>query len=119
ESHLIVCTIASQVLEKNDILNIAKKLHFASGKSIFIGAGFPYTSIEKLKKSYNEAYTACFQLKSDNKRKYGFLKEASQQMDDMIADICECIEKGTVMRLPCFINNIPICFERWKEKNYI
>jgi len=94
ESHLIVCMIASQVVDKKDILDIAKKVHFASGKSIFIGAGFPYTNLEKLKNSYHEAYTACFQLKSDNKRKYGFLKKASQQVEDMIADICECIEKG-------------------------
>jgi len=94
ENHLVVCMIANNVLEKDEVLAITQKIHFAIGENIFIGTGYSYKSLDKLQSSYHEAYEACIQLKSDKKRKYGFLKENNQTLEDIIADICESIEKG-------------------------
>lgn len=94
ENHLIIYVAANHKLKSEDILAIAQKLQFNIDQSMFIGAGLPYADLKKIQRSYHEAYTNCFQLKTNDQRKYGFLKEADQKTEEIIIHIYDCIDKG-------------------------
>lgn len=94
DSHLTLCVFASDVLENGDVLPIMKKLYDNLHTEMFIGIGKAQVDLSKLSNSYHEAYTACFQLKSNKLRKYGYLQTPHQSMGDIVNQICAYIEEG-------------------------
>ncbi|MEW9500294.1 response regulator [Jeotgalibacillus marinus] len=96
EEAVVMCITAPIMIEKADVLTLARKLHIVLGEDMYIGIGFPSFSLEKLSKSYHEAYEACLQLASENKSKYGFFQanEKIGNEENVIAGIGYMVEKG-------------------------
>lgn len=94
DSHLKLCVFASDVLKNGDVLPLMKKVYDNLRMEMFIGIGNVYRDLSKLATSYHEAYKACFQLKTNNLRKYGYLQTSHQSMDDIVNQISSYIEEG-------------------------
>ncbi|WP_170140685.1 response regulator [Oceanobacillus arenosus] len=96
EDVVVVCLVASEVLHRTDVLQLAIRLQRKIGDSVYIGIGSPAILLEELPKSYVEAYEASVQLAADGKRRVGFLPaEKIQQIDDDVISRMEAIvEKG-------------------------
>ncbi|MUK87723.1 response regulator [Ornithinibacillus sp. L9] len=95
DDRMVVVILTEEALEKADILKLARKIHVDLGEQIYIGVGTSYP-IENLPKSYQEAYSACHQLKIDQGSNYGFLQKGKrdQTAEEIIAMISDEIEKG-------------------------
>lgn len=93
---IAVLVISSESIKKAEQLNVARNLQMELGGNVFIGIGRVSDSLENFSSSYQEAYTASFQFKIDNKSNYGFLQEDKQynQSDDIVAKIALGVEKG-------------------------
>ena len=63
---------------------------------MFIGIGQSHDSLDALPSSYREAYTACFQLKTEKKSNFGFSQDVVQKSDcdEVIGRIVKSVEKG-------------------------
>lgn len=96
EGNLTVCIIAQETIEKAKLLTMARKIQLDAGNGVYIGIGFPYNRIDQLSKSYQEAYSACFQLTTVKNSNYGFIKETKESNDlsEIISIILNEIIKG-------------------------
>ncbi len=91
---IIVLVLSSEVIEKSEQLTVVRAIQMGLGAPIFIGIGYSTDSLDNLALSYREAYTASFQLKKDQKSKYGFLHEDPQNNEHVVAQIAQGVEKG-------------------------
>src|SRR5699024_2742279 len=89
-----MCMIAPARLEKADVLRLARKLYIAFEEKMYIGIGFPTSSLKKLPKSYQEAYTACLQLAAEQKSRYGFIQTNEKRHSELITQLGYLVEKG-------------------------
>jgi len=94
EEVTVMCMIAPVRLEKADILNLARKLYIAFDEKVYIGIGFPTSSLKKLPKSYQEAYTACLQLTAEQKSRYGFIQTNEKHHSELMTQLGYLVEKG-------------------------
>ena len=95
DQYAAVLVLYEEQIENKKLLTLCGRFHMQTGKNGYIGIGTS-RKIEKLPSSYNEAYAACFQLKSANKRRYGFLNDGEERKDlqqEIIEEICSRIEK--------------------------
>lgn len=92
----IICILSSKVLEKAEVLVTARKIHMALKYKVYIGVGYPYTTLEQLPKSYHEAYEACYQLEKGQNRHYSFVQTFDMQVKQYanMDGLLEVIEKG-------------------------
>ncbi|WP_373895473.1 response regulator [Virgibacillus natechei] len=97
EEVTVMCLVAPAKIEKAEVLTEARKLHLELGEGVFIGIGFPSTTLEKISKSYFEAYEACLQLTSENKKKYGLFQtnQPLRNEEDAISQISHMVKKGS------------------------
>lgn len=93
---IIVLVLSAAFIGKSGQLTVVRALQMGLVNSIFIGIGHSTDSLDNLALSYREAYTASFQLKKDQKRKYGFLQEDQQrnEYENVVAQIAQGVEKG-------------------------
>lgn len=93
---IIVLVLSTTIIEKSEQLTVVRAIQMGLGAPIFIGIGYSTNSLDNLALSYREAYKASFQLKKDQKSKYGFLQEDPQQNEheDVVAQIAQSVEKG-------------------------
>jgi len=94
EGYVAVAVILQGKTTHPDILKTAQALHYSLGEGIYIGAGNAYTAQEKMESSFSEAYAACFHLKANQQRAYGFLTETYQDREAIVSKIYAAIEKG-------------------------
>ncbi|OZU88255.1 hypothetical protein CIL03_11410 [Virgibacillus indicus] len=94
DGNLVLCILASQEIKKPDVLTLARKLSIAIGETNYIGAGFPVQSLEKLPKSYHDAYAASVQLANEGKSNYGFMQTVSKNNQNAVEQISHLVEKG-------------------------
>ncbi|WP_170138800.1 response regulator transcription factor [Oceanobacillus chungangensis] len=96
EDIIVVCFLASTILQRSDISQVARRLQQKLGDAVYVGIGSPTALFVEMPKSYEEAYEACMQLAADGKRQYGFLTKGKfQQSDeDVITRIEAIVEKG-------------------------
>ncbi|AXI10506.1 hypothetical protein CUC15_16885 [Oceanobacillus zhaokaii] len=96
EDIVVVCLLASTILQRSDVLQVARSLQQKIGDTVYIGIGSPTTVLAELPRSYEEAYEVCMQLGTDRKRQYGFLslKKTGQKGEAILARIEAIIERG-------------------------
>lgn len=94
DSYITAAIILQDELRNPDILKTAQLLHYTLGEGTYIGAGNVYTLQEKMESSFSEAYAACFHLKTNQQRAYGFLTETYQDGEAIVSKIYTAIEKG-------------------------
>src|SRR5699024_6481086 len=117
---LVIVFVAATTAFKNDaILTLARQLYIDTGSRMYIGAGYPYASLKQLPSSYQEAYTACFQLKNAGKRPYGFLQKhhPAESVDNVIAAICHNLEKGNGHQAVVLFRNKQHLFRRQDQED--
>ena len=95
---VVVCILSEVQLEKAEQLQVARKLSLEFGKHMYIGLGYSYNTIKDFPTSYRQAYSACLQLKGDQKVNYGFMQDNEQQknLDELIDTIIDYMEKGNL-----------------------
>jgi two-component system, response regulator YesN len=81
-------------VRKADQLLVARQLQIELGEDIFIGIGHITDKLENFPKSYREAYTASFQLKTEKKSNYGFPQKDVNHHQNIVSRIVQEIEKG-------------------------
>lgn len=94
DSYTAAAIIIQKEMGDPDILKTAQLLHYTLGEGTYIGAGNVYTTQEKMVQSFSEAYAACFHLKTNQQRAYGFLAETYQDRGAILSKIYTSIEKG-------------------------
>jgi len=94
EHMTVMCIIAPVRLEKADMLRMARRLSIAFNEKMYIGIGFPTASLKKLPTSYQEAYSACLQLATEEERPYGFKQIDEKQQATFITQLGSLVEKG-------------------------
>ncbi|MFZ3577161.1 response regulator [Virgibacillus sp. DJP39] len=122
ENELSVCVLAQNVVEKAELLIITRKIVLDTKGIVYIGIGFPYTRIDQLGKSYQEAYSACFQLAKEQNSNYGFLKQSNQRnaAAETIAIVLTELGKGNnVLAAAYFKENASLFTAMEKENLYI
>lgn len=118
EDITVICILAPYKLEKADVLILARKMHIAMDEKGTIGISFPTTSLENLPKFYQEAYAACLQLDSENKRPYGFRREIEKRESEGIAVLGNLIGKGHAEEAIQYFNKLELV-ESEKEDLYL
>ena len=93
---IVICLIAKTLLQRSDVLQLAKRLQQKIGDGVYIGIAPPNEILLELPNSYVEAYEACTQLAADGKRQIGFLSTEKIQTreEDVIGLIEMIVEKG-------------------------
>ncbi|MGY0692028.1 response regulator [Virgibacillus sp. FSP13] len=96
EDQYFVCILSAVKIDKAEILQVARSVHLELAGNSFVGAGQAYASVEDLPKSFQEAFTACYQLEKENDRNYGFFAEKDRRMDNKksMTRLMEMVEKG-------------------------
>ncbi|MTW85273.1 response regulator [Virgibacillus dakarensis] len=91
-----ICVFTPGKVNKAEILHAARGVQLELGNDSFVGAGNPSATIDDLPKSYQEAFTACYELEKEGSRHYGFLnkKENSIHRDKSMSRLIEIIERG-------------------------
>ncbi|MCG1028114.1 response regulator [Virgibacillus halodenitrificans] len=91
-----VCILADVVMEKAELLTLAKKISNQLESAAYIGIGFPVKRLAQLYLSYEQAYTASLQLAADKKRNVGFPSEKAQDAtrDNKLETLLGLVEKG-------------------------
>ncbi|WP_203247624.1 response regulator [Sporosarcina beigongshangi] len=119
---IVVLVLSSEFIRKEEQLTVVRTIQIGLGATIFIGIGRSADSLVNLSLSYREAYTASFQLKKDQKSKYGFFQEDQQYSghEDLVTQIAQGVEKGNYNEtLMVFKENQQILTLDEKENLYI
>lgn len=96
EGRAIVCILADVVMEKAELLSMAKRISNQLAGAVYIGIGFPVKRVEQLYQSYEQAYTASLQLATDQKSNFSFPSEKAQDTarEHRLEALVSLVEKG-------------------------
>ncbi|AIF45586.1 response regulator [Virgibacillus sp. SK37] len=91
-----VCILADVVMEKAELLTLAKKISNQLEGAVYIGIGFPVKRLAQLYLSYEQAYTASLQLAADRKSNFSFPNEKEQDvmLEHIVEGLLGLVEKG-------------------------
>lgn len=93
-SQMIYLFLSEQNMTKSSILKMARKIHLSLGEKAFLGIGYPYSRVDELPKSYQEALQAVQRFKRSSIGRYGFPPEIHHEHDRLKEEVLEGILNG-------------------------
>ncbi len=94
DNHVLLLFISQKKITKAEVLTLARMIHIELGNHVFIGAGYPYTNLLDLSKSYHEAIKAVKYLTDRKNSNYGFAASRQIRSKDLVDHLIMEIHAG-------------------------